>query len=121
LPLAQLEPQSTMPPQPSEMSPHCAPVEAHVRFVQEAAPHTFAAPPPPQLCPAAHDPVPHMMAPPHPSGYCPQFMPLGHWVIGVQAGAPHLPGTPPPPHVVPVGQVPQFRGLPQPSPARPHE
>jgi hypothetical protein len=49
LPLAQVVPHGTMPPQPSEMSPHCAPAVAHVFFVQEAAPHTFAEPPPPQV------------------------------------------------------------------------
>jgi hypothetical protein len=101
------------------MSPHCP--APHVFFVQEAEPHTFAAPPPPQVCPVAHDPVPQVIAPPHPSGYWPQFIPLGHWVSGVQAGAPHWPGVPPPPQVWPVGHVPQLNVWPQPSPAWPHE
>jgi hypothetical protein len=49
VPAAQVAPQSTMPPHPSEIWPHWAPVLAHVCFVQLAAPHTFAEPPPPQV------------------------------------------------------------------------
>ena len=49
VPPGQVGPQSTMPPHPSEIWPHCAPAVAHVFFVHVAAPQTFAEPPPPQF------------------------------------------------------------------------
>jgi hypothetical protein len=122
VPLAQFAPpQSTIPPQPSAISPHFAPTPAHVFFVHDAEPHTLAEPPPPHVWPAAQAPVPvpHVIAPPHPSGYWPQFIPAGHCVSGVHVGLPHCPATPPPPHVVPAAHVPHCRTLPQPSPAGP--
>jgi hypothetical protein len=78
VPFAQLVPQSSTPPQPSEMSPHWAPATAHVVVAHDAAPHTLADPPPPQVCPVEQLPVPHVIAPPQPSGYCPQFAPAWH-------------------------------------------
>lgn len=61
LPLEQV-PQLRVPPQPSEMEPHCAPTAAQVVGVQQA----FAVV---QICPVGHPP--QLRVPPHPSERAP--------------------------------------------------
>jgi hypothetical protein len=68
------------------------PAAAHVVGVH---PHTFATPPPAQLCGAAH--VPHASVPPQPSAIAPQFLPCAAQVVGVQ---PQTFAAPLPPQVL---------------------
>ena len=78
-------PQSSVPPQPSEMVPQLAPRLAHVVGVHELpAPHTLATPPAPQLWPAGHAP-PQSSVPPQPSGRLPQSLPSAAQVTGAHA------------------------------------
>ena len=78
-------------------------------------PHTFAAPPPPQLFGLAH--TPQSRVPPQPSETAPQFLPsLAHVVI-VQ---PQTFGVPLPPQICGTVQPGQRRTVPQPSLTSPH-
>src|SRR6266481_401738 len=88
-PLGQ-SPQGRILPQPSEISPHLAPLAAQVVAVQ---PHTFAMPPPPQVWYAPWQ-VPQSVVPPQPSGILSQFFPCAAHVVAVQ---PHTFAIPPPP------------------------
>jgi len=84
-------PQFGVPPQPSAMVPQFFICPAHVIGVQ---PHTFAVPPPPQVCGVMQ--VPQVNVPPQPFGIVPQFLPAAAHVVGTQ---PHTFAVPPPPQV----------------------
>lgn len=101
-------PQSTVPPQPSEIVPPDAPTSPHVRGVQ---PHTFGTPPPPQVFGVVQAP-PQLKVPPQPFGAEPQSAPPGHDVNGVQ---PQTFAVPPPPQVLGDRQMPQLTVPPHPS------
>jgi hypothetical protein len=63
-------PQSSSPPQPSEMRAQAAPCASQVVGAQ---PHWFTMPPPPQVCGATQ--LPQSTNPPHPSATLPQRAP----------------------------------------------
>jgi hypothetical protein len=92
-----------MPPHPSGMVPHSAPISEQVI---EVHPHFFETPPPPQVAGASH--WPQWMVPPHPSGALPQLAPRSAQVIGVQPRPPSvdppvpLPDAPPVPVIEPL-------------------
>jgi hypothetical protein len=86
-----------MPPQPSEIIPHWAPISEQVTGVQ---PHFFEMPPPPQVAGSWH--MPQWIVPPQPSGAAPQLAPKSSHVMGRQPWPPS--GNPPPvPTVEPSG------------------
>jgi hypothetical protein len=74
-------PQSSVPPQPSEIVPQTSPAGHDGIGVH---PHTFAVPLPPQVCGAVQ--VPQGTVPPQPSGIVPQSSGEGQIVSGVQGG-----------------------------------
>jgi hypothetical protein len=75
-------PQSTVPPQPSEIGPQVALTLAQLRGVQAGVPHTFAVPPPPQMAGAVQ--LPQSSVPPQPSAMVPQLAPFAPQVVRVQ-------------------------------------
>ena len=75
-------PQSTVPPQPSEIGPHEALTLAQLRGVHVGVPQTFAVPPPPQM--AGDWQLPQSSVPPQPSAMVPQLAPLAPQVVCVQ-------------------------------------
>jgi hypothetical protein len=110
--------QITTEEQPSETYPQDG------RFVQATdfagvhapGPHSFAPPPPPQVCPFGQL-VPHTVTPPQPFGMLPQSLPLQY----ISVGQPHMWLCPPPPQLIPVGQfMPQSIVEPQLSETTPH-
>jgi hypothetical protein len=106
-------PQSRLPPQPSETTPHSAPSCAQVFIVQ---PQTFASPAPPHDCGDAHEPQASIA--PQPFAIMPQFLPCIAQVMGLQ---PHLLSVPPPPQVAgAVQMLGQVMILPQVSDTVPH-
>jgi hypothetical protein len=106
-------PQSSVPPQPSEIEPQFLPCAAHVVGVQ---PQTFAAPAPPHVCGEVQ--AGQLSKPPQPSDFCPQS-PV--WQVrGTHRLAPHWLGPAPPQFGVAVGHVPQSYVPPHPSGTDPH-
>jgi len=56
-----------MPPQPSAIEPQFIPAGHAASGVHVGAPQTFGVPPPPQIVPFTHAPVPQFRTPPQPS------------------------------------------------------
>src|SRR5262245_51289237 len=92
-----------MPPHPSEIVPHSAPISAQVIGVH---PHFFEMPPPPHVAGAVH--CPQWIVPPHPSGAVPHSALRSSQVIGRQPLSLRAPLSvvalpPPPPTIEPSG------------------
>jgi hypothetical protein len=113
-PAGQAPPQLIVLPQPSAMLPQFWPA-GHVVFgVQVGEPHWFATPPPPQIAPLMHLPVPQSMTPPQPSATFPHSnAPHEATVRGVHVPPPPVPS---PPQMLGIPPPPQIAGATQPVP-----
>lgn len=107
-------PQSTRPPQPSEMGPQFAPTCAHVRGVHASTQTPFEQDWAPWQSPQLG------VRSPQPSATWPHVAPRSLHVRGAHGIFPHLPGTPPAPQPMPAGQSPHCTRPPQESALGPH-
>ena len=110
--------QSSALPQPFPIVPQYwpPPIGLHVIGTQFGSPHTFATPPPPQVCGAAQ---PQSIVLPQPSPIRPQYLPPPPGMsqpAGVQFAGTQTPSLL---HVAPAEQAPQSSASPQPVPTRP--